>query len=36
MVAHMVGSGEVCVWQESDFSRREDVITYNLIFKEIL
>jgi hypothetical protein len=25
-----------CVWQESDFSRREDVFTFNLVYKEIL
>jgi hypothetical protein len=25
-----------CVWQESDFSRREDVFTVNLQYKEML
>jgi hypothetical protein len=29
--------GEVCVWRESGFSRREDVFTFNsLLYKEIL
>jgi hypothetical protein len=25
-----------CVWQESGFSRREDVFTFNLLYKEML
>jgi hypothetical protein len=25
-----------CVWQESGFSHREDVFTFNLVYKEIL
>jgi hypothetical protein len=25
-----------CVWQESGFSRREDVFTFNLLCKDIL
>jgi hypothetical protein len=25
-----------CIWQESGFSRREDVFTFNLVYKEIL
>jgi hypothetical protein len=32
----MVGSGGVCVWRESGFSRREDVFTFNLLYKEVL
>jgi hypothetical protein len=32
----MVGSGGICVWQESGFSRREDVFKFNLAYKEIL
>jgi hypothetical protein len=35
MVEPMVGSGEVCVWRESGFSRREDVYTFNLIYESI-
>jgi hypothetical protein len=31
MVANMVGSGGVCVWQESGFSRCEDVFAFNFI-----
>jgi hypothetical protein len=36
IVTPMVGSGGVCVWQESGFSRREDVFTLDLLYKEIL
>jgi hypothetical protein len=36
LVAPMVGSGGVCVWQESGFSRREDVFTFNLLCEEVL
>jgi hypothetical protein len=36
IVAPMVGSGGVCVWRESGFSRREDVFTFNLVYKYIL
>jgi hypothetical protein len=25
-----------CVWQETGFSRRESVFTFNLVYKEIL
>jgi hypothetical protein len=25
-----------CVWQESGFSRREDVFSFRLLYKEIL
>jgi hypothetical protein len=32
----MAGSGGMCVWPESGFTRREDVLTINLLFKEIL
>jgi hypothetical protein len=35
IVTPIVGSGGVCVWQESGFSRREDVFTFNLVQKEI-
>jgi hypothetical protein len=34
MVAPMVGSGGVCLWQESGFSCREDVFTFNLFIKK--
>jgi hypothetical protein len=34
-VAPMVGSGGVCVSQQSGFSRR-DVFTFNLLYKEML
>jgi hypothetical protein len=40
----MMGSGRICVWresglvlvrlQESSFSRREDVFTFDLVYKE--
>jgi hypothetical protein len=36
MVAPVVGSGGVCVWQESGFSRREVVFTFNLLDKEFV
>jgi hypothetical protein len=45
MAAPMVGSGGVCsqavglywcAWQQSGFSRREFVFTFNLLYKEIL
>jgi hypothetical protein len=26
----------LCVWQASGFSRREDVLTFNLLYKELL
>jgi hypothetical protein len=36
MVAPMVVSGGVCIWQESGFSRREGFFTLNSLYKEIL
>jgi hypothetical protein len=32
----VVGSGGVCIQQESGFSRRESFFTFNLVYKEIL
>jgi hypothetical protein len=32
MMVPMVGSGAVCVWRESGFSRREYVFTFNLLY----
>lgn len=32
--ASAVGSGGICVWKESEFSRREDVFIFNLTYKE--
>jgi hypothetical protein len=46
VVVPMVGSGGLCVWWESGvslvrlagicFSRREDIFTFNLFYKEVL
>jgi hypothetical protein len=36
MVVPMVRFGDVCVWRESGFGRREDVFIFNLIYKGIL
>jgi hypothetical protein len=33
MVVPMVGSGRVCVWRESGFSRREDVFIFNYFIR---
>jgi hypothetical protein len=32
----VVVSDGVCVWQKSGFSRREDVVTFNLLYEENL